>query len=245
MFMGDRELFARAVSAAGNGAAKCGIGTLGEGILHSTIKHYCQPDLTMHEVKYKGFVCDAISENGIIEIQTSSFNRLRRKLAVLLEEKDVTIVYPIFSLKYILMLDGETGEVLSRRRSPKKDTIFEVFRELYKIRSFLSNPRLSLKIISFEAEEYRLKCEKTFKNRKGYIRLERVPLDITGETYIRGAQEYRLFVPDDIPNNFDSGEFSKYAKVTRSVASKALLILTELGAIERIGKRGRSYLYSK
>lgn len=90
----DSELFRLAIEAAVTVERERGIGTLSEGVLHSAIKYYYQPDPGLHEVKIEGFVCDAIAENHslgrtIIEVQTANFRNLRKKLSAFLGEEQM------------------------------------------------------------------------------------------------------------------------------------------------------------
>ena len=69
-----------------------GIGTLNEKTIHTVLKHYYEPDVSHHEIKVGRYYADIYNENGIIEIQTRQFNRLRLKLNEFLNE------YRVFSL---------------------------------------------------------------------------------------------------------------------------------------------------
>ena len=69
-----------------------GIGTLGEKTLHAVLKYGYEPQEENHETKIGGYVADIVGENGIIEIQTQGFDRLRKKLSAFLEVCDVTAV---------------------------------------------------------------------------------------------------------------------------------------------------------
>ena len=55
-----------------------GIGTLGEKTLHAALKAYYEPDAESHEIKIGRYIADIVGENGIIEIQTQSFDKLRK-----------------------------------------------------------------------------------------------------------------------------------------------------------------------
>lgn len=56
-----------------------GIGTIGEKTLHAALKAYYEPDAESHEIKIGRYIADIVGENGIIEIQTQSFDKLRKK----------------------------------------------------------------------------------------------------------------------------------------------------------------------
>ena len=61
-----------------------GIGTLGEKTLHAVLKNYFEPNAANHEIKVGGFVADIVNDKGVTEIQTRSFDRLKRKLSTFL-----------------------------------------------------------------------------------------------------------------------------------------------------------------
>ena len=88
----DTELFNIAIEAATVLESEKGIGTLSEGILHSAVKYYYQPDAGLHEINIGDFVCDAITETRdfgrtVIEVQTANFRNLKKKLSEFLNNK--------------------------------------------------------------------------------------------------------------------------------------------------------------
>lgn len=98
-----------------------GIGTLSEKTVHAVLKHYYAPDEDMHEIPIENFVADIYTGSEIIEIQTRSFNAMRKKLEVFLPLYPVTIVYPIPHIKWLSWIDETTGEVSPKRKSPKRE----------------------------------------------------------------------------------------------------------------------------
>ena len=82
------------------------IGIQKEKILHKTMKYYICSDDNKHEVKINKlsrgvFYADVFENNVIYEIQTSNFNKLRKKLDCFLTNYVVTIVYPLAHRKII------------------------------------------------------------------------------------------------------------------------------------------------
>ena len=77
--------------------------------MHAALKSYYEPDFESREVKVGGFVADIVGENGIIEIQTRGFDRLRRKLDAFLKAARVTVVYPVVPKRGLCWVDPETG----------------------------------------------------------------------------------------------------------------------------------------
>ncbi len=81
----DEERFARAKNKViGIKRERQGIGTLSEKTMHAVLKNYYAPDVDMHEIPIENFVADIYTGTEIIEIQTRSFNTMRKKLAAFL-----------------------------------------------------------------------------------------------------------------------------------------------------------------
>lgn len=222
-----------------------GIGTLGEKTIHSVLKSYLSPDSINHEIKVAGFVADICDGNHIIEIQTRDFNKLRRKLAAFLSDYTVTIVYPIPGIKWLRWVNPETGEITPPRKSPKVGTCYSIFPELYKIKNYLTEPGLSLKIMIINLEEYRYLDGWSKDRKKGSTRCDRLPISLTDEIYIAGIKDYQRLIPASLDSFFTSKDFKNASGLSLPGSQAALNVLYYIGAVKRTGKSGRSYLYSR
>ena len=221
-----------------------GIGTLGEKTLHAVLKHYFQPDESCHEVKIGSFVADLVCEEGIVEIQTRSFERLRRKLAEFIENDVVTVVYPLPMTKWLLWIDEETGEVSKRRKSPKQGKLLDIVHELYKIKPFLHHERFRLCVVFVDLEEFRYLNGWSRDKKKGSSRCDRIPVAIKEEIRFHSIEDYRQILPPDLPSPFSSKDLKTAAKTNLRTAQVSLNILHDLCLIERVGKKGNLQLYN-
>ena len=222
-----------------------GIGTLGEKMLHCVIKHYIEPDISWHEVKIGSYYADIVTEDGIFEIQTRSFNSLRKKLAFFLEFSPVTIVYPLPKTKWLLWIDKDTGEVTKKRKSPKQGRIYDAFYELYKIKPQIIDENFRFHIIFIDVEEYRYLDGWSDDKKRGSSRCERIPIDIASEERFEKAADYKKFVPDELPNQFTTKDYKSIAKVNLRTAQTAMNILHHLGVVKRVGKEKKLHLYER
>ena len=222
-----------------------GIGTLGEKALHAMLKQYYEPEINNHEIPVGSFVADIVSGNSIIEIQTRSFDRLREKLAVFLEAYHVTVVYPLPKTKWLLWIDGETGETTKKRKSPKQGSINDAFPELYKIKQFLTRPNFLLCIVMVDLEEYRYLNGWSKDKKKGSTRCDRIPLGIVDEFYFNSPEDYLQFVPEGLQAPFTSKDYMKAAGISLHVSQRALNILHHMGVVERVGKQGNLLIYER
>ena len=216
-----------------------GIGTLGEKSLHAALKLYLEPEEVHREVMVGRFVADIVNEDGIMEIQTAGFGRLREKLDFYLPHYPVTVVYPVAGVKWLISVSGEGG-MSRRRRSPKAEGPWSILPELYSLREQLKHPGLRFCVPVLEVEEYRLKDG---RGRRGYTRWERMPVRLLDEVWVRGPADYPLLLPPGLPAEFTAQDFRRCGGFPPMNGSLALSAARELGAVERVGSRGRAYLY--
>lgn len=229
----------------GKSHERAGIGTLGEKTLHAVLKHYFEPDKEKHEIKIGSFYADILNENGITEIQTRSFNALRKKLALFLSQETVTVVYPVAKTKRLVWVNGETGETTKVRKSPKTGSRYEVFFELYKIKDLLTHPNFRLCIVLLDLTEYRNLDGWSSDRKKGSSRNERIPEDIAEEIYINSLPDYQKLIPENLPEFFSVKDFKTAAKLSAHSAGLALNVLKYTGAVTASGKKGNAILYKK
>ncbi len=220
-----------------------GIGTLGEKTLHAIIKYYFEPNVEKHEIKVGRYVADIFNEKGIVEVQTRNFAALRKKLDFFLKSYPVTIVYPVAYTKWIYWIDESTGVISKKRKSPKKGTTYCVFPELYRIKSLLSHPNLSLTILLLDVEEYKLLNGWSEDRKKGSERYEIIPIALIEQMSINSIKEYKKLIPKNLPDTYSSKDFKKVSGLSLPASQTALNILNYLGVVKRIGKRGNSFLY--
>ena len=242
--MMDTELFDLAVEAALR-IPTSGIGTLSEKKVHAALKYYIQPDSEKHEVKVSGSVCDALSDDGVFEIQTRAFYRLKGKLEKLLKTGTVTVVYPIVSEKTLYTTNVVTGKV-TVRKSPKQMKPYDVFSELYAIRSFILSENFRLRLITVGVEEHRVvkvQVSKRGRRKVETLSSEKVPTALYGDTTLSSPKDYASFLPSGLNEQFTSADLAALSNIHRSFASLMLHVLTDINVVERIGKTGNSYLY--
>lgn len=240
----DQNLFSEACyKMVGALQGQNGIGTLREKTIHSVLKYYYAPDSSYHEIKIGPYVADICVDGEIFEVQTRNFNKMREKLNYFLQEHDVTIIYPVAHTKWLSWLDMETGELSPKRKSPKTGTFYQIIPELYKIKMFISNPKLHFIISLIDVEETRYLNGWSRDKKRGSSRMDGIPVGIFDEIRIDNFSDYLLFLPDTLPERFTSKDLGKAAKIPQGSASTLLNVLLETKIIDRVGKTGNSYLY--
>ncbi len=241
----DREAFEAArKKVIGVDRKRSGIGTLSEKTVHAILKNYYEPDEENQEIPIENYVADIFSDGGIMEIQTRQFNKMRNKLSAFLPLYPVTIVYPIPREKWIIWIDEESGELSRKRKSPAKGNVYLAFIELYKIKMYLKNPNLRVKLVLMDMEEYKLLNGWSRDKKRGSRRYDRIPTELVEEVDITRIEDYMQFVPYDLEEEFTSKEFAKAAHIPVKLAQTVLNILYDIGTVTRTGKKGREYLYT-
>lgn len=220
-----------------------GIGTLAEKTVHAVLKNYYAPDEDMHEIPVENCVADIYTGKEIVEIQTRSFNRMRGKLERFLPLYPVTIVYPIPYVKMLFWIDEETGEISKGRKSPLKGNPYMAFPELYKIKMFLKNPNLHIKLIFLNMEEYKLLNGWSRDKKKGSSRFDRIPVSVENEMEFACPRDYLQLVPYELEEPFTAAAFGKAVHIRKELAGTVCHILNYLEVIEKDGKKGNAYLY--
>ena len=223
---------------------RIGIGTLSEKTVHAILKNYYEPDEDHQEIPIENYVADIYRDGEIIEIQTRQFNRMRDKLNTFQSLYPVTIIYPIPRQKWLIWIDEESGELSQKRKSPSRGTPYIAFEELYKIKMYLKDPNLRIKLVMMDIEEYKMLNGWSKDKKKGSTRYDRIPLEIVEEIDIKCREDYMQLVPYELPAEFTSKEFASSAHINISLAQTALNILYHVGILTRIGKRGNQYLYT-
>lgn len=79
---------------------------------------------------------------------------------------------------------------------------------MYKIRPFLKDPNLRLRLDLIDMEEYRLLNGWSRDKKKGSDRFDRIPLTFVEEVRVDRREDYMQFIPYEIPEEFTAKDFA-------------------------------------
>ena len=221
------------------------IGTYKEKKLHIMLKRYFEDDPEYHEVPVNGYIADICRDGVITEIETSGFTGLGPKLSAYLPEYSVNLVYPAPAKKYVSWIDPETSEISDRRISPKKVGVYDAIFELIRILPYVGHENLTVTVMLLEIDEYKLLDGWSRDRKKGASRYERIPVDLYDIIELSTPADFEKYIPEVCTNEFTVKEFSKAAKIREERARAVIKVFEKLSLIEKKGKRGRSYVYSR
>lgn len=231
------------------------INTYNESNLHKTLKIlYAQKHNGTTEIPFKNFIADIIDEKGnIIEIQTGAPSRLKEKVRVALENKTkITIVHPVAIEKIIETYD-ENKKLVSKRKSPKRCSVYSALEGLTGLAPFLSDRKFTVIFLEVIICEQRIKTAEPvqLKNKsrhfkKAWYKTGKKLLEIKGENVFNGKKSWLSLIPSELLK----GEFSskdvreKLDKASSPYANVVLWLLFHGGLISFIRTEGRFKIYS-
>ena len=222
-----------------------GIGRLSEKKLHLTLKYFYQPDDSFHEQKIGPFVADAVTAAGIVEIQTSNYGNLRRKLEAFAPLVSVTVVCPIPHRKTVTWINTEDGSLSKETKSTKIGNFLEAFWELAHIQDCLLLPNVKFLILLADVRDYRYLNGWGKLKKRGSTRCERVPVALVDSYELGSLTDYLALLPQDLPPVFTRKALvAALGKQVRDPDS-VLYVMQKIGALKRVGKQGNSFLYEK
>lgn len=239
----DKEKFKRQINKEKNESNL--IGTLSEKTLHRVVKNYYEEDESFQEIKVGPYFADVLKDNKIIEIQTKQFFKLIPKIEYFLKEGyEVRVVYPTFFRKTVYWVNKETKEISKGKLSPKKGKVFDVIEEMYSLRSFLNEGKFKISILLMNLNEYRLLDGWSENKKRGSHRIDRIPTELVDEINLEKLEDFNIFYSEELPETFTSFEYAKAVKTNKKMAQMALIVLTTLSVVKRIGKKGNAYIYT-
>jgi hypothetical protein len=220
------------------------IGTMQESTLHAQLKNwYAQPgDLVEHTIE--GYFIDIVRDDLLIEIQTSNFSRMKSKLQKLLENYPLTVVYPIAEQKWILKV-AEEGNIISRRKSPKKGRLEDLFYELVHISNFAKHPNFMLDVLLIHQEDIWCNDGKGSWRRKGYSIIDRRLKSVEGKVSFSSLKDYLTLIPTELPRPFTNKELAQTLKIPIRLAQKTTYSLCAMEVLAITEKRGRAHLFAE
>ncbi len=220
------------------------IGLLNENPLHAALKDWYARPKDRLEVSVAGFVIDVVQSDLLVEIQTGNFVSVKSKLIELTRVHPVRLVYPIAQEKWIVKLAKDGSGQTSRRKSPKRGKVEDVFWELVSFPELLLSPNFSLEVLLIQEEEVRRYEGKRRWWRRGWVTEERRLLDVVQRRLFETPADISALLPPGLSEPFTTEDLADAIDSRQKLAQKMAYCLQKMGVIERVGKRGRANLYA-
>lgn len=218
------------------------IGTLNETQLHHAVKHWYADAGDLVEETVDGYVVDLVRGGTLVEIQTRSFSKMKRKLAALLPEHPIRIVHPIAARRWIVKGPHE-GRPATRRKSPKRGEPTDVFSELVAFPMLLAEPNLTLEILMIDEEEIREYDGVKGWRRNGWVVVGRRLVDVHGTIQLDEPRDLLGLLPVGLAPTWTTADLAAALGRPRRIAQQMAYCLRELGMVEITGKTGNALEY--
>lgn len=225
--------------------AENGINVYNEKSLHAALKQWYALPGDQLEVRVDGFIIDLVRGEQLVEIQTGSFNPLKRKLATLAQSHPVRLVFPIAAEKWILR-QPQTGDAApQRRKSPRHGTLEYVFAQLIYIPALLSHENFSLEVLLIREEEVRRHEEKKAWRRKGWVTQERRLLDVMERRVFETPAQLAALLPASLREAFTIRDICNATGQPDWLARRMIYCFRAMNIVDKVGKKGNAILYSR
>ena len=220
------------------------IGILNEKPLHASLKRwYAQPG-DQFEVAVDGYVIDIVRDELLLEIQTGNFASMKSKLNNLVHTHRIRLIYPIAQEKWIIKLPKKEDEEATRRKSPKRGRVEDLFWEMVSFPHLASNDNFALEVLLIRQEEIRRYDKNRHWRRKGWGIEERRLLDVVDRRLFEKPADWRNLLPESLETSFTTKDLADVTGISRRLAQKMAYCLRVMDVIKLVGKRARANLYS-
>jgi hypothetical protein len=212
--------------------------------LHAEIKRFYALPQDRFEAKLDNYIVDLLRGQLVIEVQTRNFSALKPKLQTLTEKYQVRLVYPLPETKWITHTTKD-GAVVSRRKSPKKGKLTDLFRELVMLPQMMGNENFSLEVLFIDEEEVRCADGKGSWRRRGVSIKERKLLAVNDRILFQNRADYLKMLPSNLNPVFTNKELAKLSCIPVRTARQMTYCLRMCSLIRIAGKKGRELTFQK
>ncbi len=189
------------------------------------------------EVPLEGFVIDIRRGTQLLEIQTSSFGAMGRKLDRLLSDHEITLIHPI-ALETYLHKPGAKP-----RRSPIKGDLYSILDELVSIPTLVDHPKLTIEVVFTVVDKFQEHDPKARRGRGGWRTVDKKLRSVESHHYFRSAGDVLDLLPVDLPSQFTTADIAGSSAMSRSSAQKLVYCLKALGSITLTDRTRSGYVY--
>ena len=215
--------------------------------LHRQLKRIYADRGARVEAPLDNYRIDVICDGALIEIQHGSLAAIRRKVQHLIRGHRVLVVKPIILQKRLVQQQTRGGKILSRRMSPKRGGVIDLFDELIYFTRVFPHHNLGLEVPLVDVEEWRYPGHgRRRRRRRNDHQVEDQKLLALHRIHrFRTAGDLLQLVPRELPDPFHTGHLAAKMDVPRWRAQRITYCLRHMGGLSEVGKKGNARLYSR
>jgi len=218
-----------------------------ETTLHQQLKRSYAQDESQTEVVLGRYRIDAIRDGELIEVQCASLSAIRDKCQDLLKRHKLRVVKPVVMRTRIAKVKKKGGLVTSRRMSPKKGNILDLFDELIYFTSVFPHPNLTIEVPLIHVEQVRAPATRRRRRWRKDYQIQDVKLEMMeGSIELREPSDLlNLIQLPDNTDDFNTADLAKSISCPRSTAQQIAYVLRNTGALETAGRNRSGIVYRR
>ena len=188
---------------------------------------------------------DAIRDDELIEIQCASLSAIRDKSNQLLKRHKLRVVKPVVARTRITKIKKPGAEPTSRRMSPKRGDILDLFDELIYFTRVFPHPNLVLEVPMIHVEQIRMPTRRRRRRWGKDYTVHDVQLEKVEHRYeFRAATDLLPLLRLPEQDEFNTADLAKAIDRPRWFAQKIAYVLRNVGAIESSGRNRNGIRYA-
>jgi hypothetical protein len=218
-----------------------------ETTLHQQLKRCYADDDSQMEVVMGKYRIDAIRDDELIEVQCASLSAIRDKCQDLLKRHQLRVVKPVVIRTRIAKVKKSGGPITSRRLSPKRGTVLDVFDELIYFTRVFPHSNLTIEVPLIHVEQVRAPAKKKRWRRRKDFKVDDVKLEsIEGTIELREPADLLALI--DMPaktKSFNTADIAKATGRPRWHAQQIAYVLRKTGAIDQTSRNRTGIVYQR
>lgn len=146
--------------------------------------------------------------------------------------------------KWIVRL-GESGDAISRRRSPKRGAAVDVFAELVSFPELVAHDGLTVELLLIRQEEVRRYDRTRGWRRQGWVVEERRLLEVVDRMVLDSPEALVALLPGTVPEPFTTADLADAHGRPRRLAQQMTYCLRRIGTIEMVDRQRNGVVYTR
>ena len=147
-------------------------------------------------------------------------------------------------VKCIVHID-KSGKVASRRKSPRKGRLTDLFRELVRVPELIKGVNFSLEVLLIDEEEIRIDDGRGSWRRKGTSIKDRKLIGVNKRILFENRENFLKLLPEELHETFTNKELARSKKVPVRTAQQITYCFRRSGMIRAIEKRGKELVFQR
>lgn len=218
-----------------------------ESSLHRQLKELYADEGASVEQKLGRFRIDVVCDDELIEIQHGSLAAIRDKVAKLTPDHKVLVVKPIIVRKRLVKRRKQDGPIISRRLSPKRGSLLDLFDELVFFTRAFPHPNLTLEVPLVDVEEWRYPGHgrRRYRRQRDHVVEDQKLGKLHSIHRFHTSADLLRLVPAELAEPFHTGQLAEAMNVPRAKAQQIAYCLREMSGLIPCGKQVNARLYRR